>query len=102
MVCEQCDAQNIRVLDCVLACHPFQPDPDQYNLSYGESLIHGFDHKWNWLDGHSDPSIDPAIVHFTTGGPVYPNWRPSRDIDGVYADEWERLRKAYTGENKES
>jgi hypothetical protein len=79
-----------------------KPDPDQYNLSYGESLIHGFDHKWNWLDGHSDPSIDPAIVHFTTGGPVYPNWRPSRDIDGVYADEWERLSKAYTGENTQS
>lgn len=25
--------------------------------------------EWNWLVGHSDPSIDPVVVHFTAGTP---------------------------------
>lgn len=39
--------------------------------------------EWNWLVGHSDPSVDPSIVHFTLGVP---------SMDGhendAYADEW--------------
>lgn len=37
--------------------------------------------EWNWLAGHSDPAIDPAIVHFTDGVPLT---RP----DAAFADEW--------------
>lgn len=41
------------------------------------------DPAWNWLVGHSDPSIDPKCAHFTEGTP---------DMDGYadceYADEW--------------
>lgn len=39
--------------------------------------------EWNWLDGWSNPDIDPKIVHMTNGTP---------DMEGheniPYADEW--------------
>lgn len=39
--------------------------------------------EWNWLVGHSDPSIDPTIVHFTDGIPTMPGYE-----NCAYADEW--------------
>lgn len=39
--------------------------------------------RWNWLVGHSDPAIEPAIVHFTDGIPTMPGYE-----DCAYADEW--------------
>jgi len=46
--------------------------------------------EWNWLDGHSDPELPAKIVHFTTGGPWFKNWKPrvSHRADGDYAVEW--------------
>lgn len=41
------------------------------------------DPKWNWLVGHSDPHIDPAIVHFTEGCPSMPGYE-----NCAYANEW--------------
>ena len=45
--------------------------------------VGSLDEKWNWLEGWSDPEIDPKIVHFTRGTP---------DMEGhenvPYADEW--------------
>lgn len=41
------------------------------------------DASWNWLVGHSDPEIDPDIVHFTEG---LPNMTGYEDSD--FADEW--------------
>jgi hypothetical protein len=41
---------------------------------------------WNWLEGHSSPSLDPLAVHFTRGTP---------DMEGYagipYAEEWRRV-----------
>lgn len=48
-----------------------------------DDLIGELDPKWNWLVGHSDPAIDPAIVHFTEGLPSL-----SQYADCAYADEW--------------
>lgn len=46
--------------------------------------------EWNFLVGHSDPSIDPKVVHFTEGGP----W-----MDGFenvpFADEWRSWRNKW-------
>jgi len=67
--------------------------PEAVNRMSGRAL-HGFewmgDHEigalpepWNWLDGHSDESIDPRAVHFTRGTPDMPGWESTR-----YADEW--------------
>jgi hypothetical protein len=39
--------------------------------------------KWNHLVGWSDPQIDPAMVHFTSGTPDMPGYS---NCD--YADEW--------------
>ncbi|QKC67312.1 hypothetical protein EFV37_29260 [Mesorhizobium loti] len=45
--------------------------------------IGALDPKWNYLVGHSDPAIDPAIVHFTDGTPAMAGYE-----DCEYADEW--------------
>ena len=51
--------------------------------------------KWNWLDGHSAADIDPANVHFTSGGPWFEErWNPKRPIDEKYAGEWCELERA--------
>ena len=38
---------------------------------------------WNWLDGYSDPLIEPKAVHFTRGTPDM-----IRDCHSVYAADW--------------
>lgn len=45
--------------------------------------IGSLDPAWNWLVGHSDPAIDPRIVHFTDGIPSMPGYEAC-----AYADEW--------------
>ncbi|MCR4331286.1 MAG: hypothetical protein NUV34_01060 [Sulfuricaulis sp.] len=42
--------------------------------------------EWNWLEGISDPGIDPKAVHFTRGTPDIPGYENS-----AYADEWAAL-----------
>lgn len=41
------------------------------------------DPKYNFLVGHSDPSIDPTVVHFTSGLPDMAGY-----FDVPFADEW--------------
>lgn len=45
--------------------------------------IAALDPKWNWLAGHSNPAIDPAIVHFTEGVPSMDGY-----ADQPHAAEW--------------
>ncbi len=48
--------------------------------------------EWNWLEGHSDPTVNPKVVHLTRGGPWMTGW------DHVaYAEDWRRER-ALAGE----
>jgi len=44
---------------------------------------------YNWLEGSSDPSIDPKVIHYTRGGPWFADWQ---NVD--YADEWLAEREA--------
>lgn len=67
--------------------------PDYVNVTPGRDLhrfawldddeIGELGPEWNWLVGHSDPAIDPVVVHFTAGTP---------QMDGFenvpYADEY--------------
>lgn len=46
--------------------------------------------EWNFLVGHSDPSIDPAIVHFTDGIPSMTGYE-----DCAYSDEWRAELRAW-------
>lgn len=41
------------------------------------------DPKWNYIVSHSDPAIDPAIVHFSNGIPTMAGYETCE-----YADEW--------------
>lgn len=50
-----------------------------------DELIGELDPKWNWLVGHSSPDINPAIVHFTEGGPWFENYQSVS-----YAGEWNK------------
>jgi len=54
-----------------------------------DSLIGALPPEWNWLVGHSDQTIDPAIVHFTEG---------VCDTKGyehvAYSDEWYSVARA--------
>lgn len=50
-----------------------------------DSQIGALPAEWNWLVGHSDPSIDPALVHFTEGEPSMPGYEHV-----AYSDEWYR------------
>jgi hypothetical protein len=55
-----------------------------------EHEIGSLDPAWNFLVGHTDPSIDPKLVHFTEGGPWFDNYR-----NVPYADEWIAERNAW-------
>jgi hypothetical protein len=48
-----------------------------------DSLIGSLPAAWNWLEGHSDASIDPKAVHFTRGTPEMEGYR-----DIPHAQEW--------------
>lgn len=48
--------------------------------------------KWNWLVGHSDPEIDPAIVHYTEGLPSMAGYETC-----ARADEWFAMRRDWLG-----
>jgi len=39
--------------------------------------------EWNFLVGHTDPSIEPKVIHYTEGGAWFPEYR-----DTPFADEW--------------
>ena len=40
--------------------------------------------EWNWLEGWSDPSVEPKVVHFTRGTPDL-----GPELETIaYAEEW--------------
>lgn len=60
------------------------PGRDLHAFSWlPDELIGNLDPAWNWLVGHSDPAIDPKIVHFTDGTPDIVGYE-----DQPFADEW--------------
>ena len=73
--------------------HRFQWLPDK------EADIGSIKEEWNWLDGHSDESIKPKNVHFTTGGPWFKQWQCKREADGYYAAEWNAEYSYLVGHN---
>lgn len=43
--------------------------------------------SWHWIAGHSSSAITPKLVHWTEGGPWFPNFR-----NVPYANEWREER----------
>lgn len=55
-----------------------------------EEEIGEIPHEWNWLEGYSDPAIDPKVVHFTRGTPDMPGYQTV-----AYCDEWRQALYDY-------
>lgn len=49
---------------------------------------------WNWLVGHSDPAIAPAIVHYTEGLPSMAGYE-----NCAFAQDWRDMRRDWLGCN---
>lgn len=47
---------------------------------------------WNWLVGHSNPDVEPKIVHFTDGAPCMLGYERQ-----PYAGEWEDVLAHWAG-----
>lgn len=57
---------------------------DLHRLSWlTDDLIGELPVEWNWLVGHSDPDVDPKVVHFTDGAPCMPGYAVQ-----PFAGEW--------------
>jgi hypothetical protein len=52
-----------------------------------DELIGSLDPSWNWLVGHSDPGIQPNVIHWTDGPPDF------RGYEGAaFSDLWRERR----------
>ena len=58
-------------------------DLHQFKWLEGDHLIGELPSKWNHLVGYDAPRRDASLVHFTTGGPYFEEYR-----DCEYAAEW--------------
>jgi lipopolysaccharide biosynthesis glycosyltransferase len=54
-----------------------------------DALIGELPSRWNHLVGYDAPRADAALVHYTIGGPWFPEYR-----DSEHAAEWLREREA--------
>jgi hypothetical protein len=48
--------------------------------------------EWNWLVGHSNPEIEPSLVHYTAGLPSMPGYETC-----AHAEEWFAMRREWLG-----
>jgi len=60
-----------------------------------DDMIGDLPEAWNWLEGHSNMGIAPKNIHFTRGGPWFPDFP-----DVLYGDLWLDEEKAMKGELK--
>lgn len=61
----------------------------QFKWLGDDSVIGGLPARWNHLVGYDAPSRDVSLVHFTLGGPYFPEYGACE-----YADEWRAERDA--------
>lgn len=67
------------------------PGRDLHRLCWlDDELIGELDQSWNFLVGHTDPEIDPDVVHFTDGVPDMPGYE-----NVAFANEWRAARNAW-------
>lgn len=55
----------------------------QFKWLGDDALIGALPHRWNHLVGYDEKDPAAAIVHYTTGGPYFPQYRTC-----PFADEW--------------
>lgn len=61
----------------------------QFKWLASDELIGAFPDRWNHLVGYNPPRRDASLVHYTLGGPYFPEYR-----DCEYAEEWRAERDA--------
>jgi hypothetical protein len=61
----------------------------QFKWLDDDRLIGALPDRWNHLVGYNPPRSDAALVHFTQGGPYFPEYRNCE-----YASEWFAEREA--------
>jgi lipopolysaccharide biosynthesis glycosyltransferase len=62
------------------------PGRDLHRLCWlDDDEIGGLDQSWNFLVGHTDSNVEPDLVHFTDGIPVFHGFR-----NVAFADDWFR------------
>jgi lipopolysaccharide biosynthesis glycosyltransferase len=64
-----------------LFLHQFKWLPDRAEIGSLPS-------RWNYLVGESPPETDPALVHFTLGGPYFEEY-----ANCEFAEEWRAVRE---------
>ncbi len=66
----------------------------QFKWLDSDGLIGELPHRWNHLVGYDPPSDDTSLVHFTLGGPYFPEY-----ADCEYSQEWrtEKLSMLHAG-----
>ena len=52
---------------------------------FADEEIGGLSPEWNWLEGYSNPGIDPKLVHYTRGTPDMDGY-----ADSAFSSEWWR------------
>jgi len=61
----------------------------QFKWLASDELIGALPDRWNHLVGYNPPRRDASLVHYTLGGPYFPEYR-----DCEYAEEWRAERDA--------
>lgn len=70
-----------------------RPGRDLHRFCWlGDHEIGELSPEWNWLVGHSDPTISPALVHYTEGLPSMPGY-----ANCAYAQDWFEARRDWLG-----
>ena len=62
-------------------------DLHQFNWLGSDELIGALPDRWNHLVGYNTPRKDAALVHYTLGGPYFPEY-----ADCEYSTEWRAER----------
>lgn len=63
-------------------------DVHQFKFIKDENKLGELPAKWNYLVGYSKPNPNPALVHWTLGGPYFEKFK-----DAEFASEWFAMRE---------
>ncbi|MNN79386.1 hypothetical protein D3C81_1960250 [compost metagenome] len=63
----------------------------RFNWIRNDADIGALDREWNFLVGEYDaPAKPPSAIHYTNGGPWFPNW-VHVDYGSLWIDERDRM-----------
>lgn len=96
-----CESQSNTLIDCGRVSDYIQAPPGgflhRFSWIKDDDLIGEIPMKWNFLVGWHDKFKEghPGCVHYTLGGPWYPDYRVAAAPLNDYADKWWEELKLY-------